>query len=202
MQQTVYIVDDDQGSRESICALVEPMNVRARAFESAEAFLDAFDPDFPGCLVTDLRMLGMSGMELLEKLHERGHRVPTIVLSGHADVPITVRAMQLGALTLLEKPCRSLELWNAIQQALELEQQQRDKSTRVRELQAKLATLTDQERQVLKMIQDGLPNKAIANRLSVSLRTVESRRKSIFEKTHTRTVAELIRVVEEAKQAQ
>jgi two-component system, LuxR family, response regulator FixJ len=144
-------------------------------------------------------MLGMSGVELLEQLDKRDIRLPTIVLSAHADVPITVRAMQLGAITLLEKPARNLELWDAIFQALETERQSREQAARVREIHRRLDTLTAQERQVLEMIVDGLPNKAIANRLLVSLRTVESRRKSVFDKTKTRTVAELARLVEESK---
>jgi two-component system, LuxR family, response regulator FixJ len=199
LRQTVFVVDDDTASRDSVMALAGSMGIEARAFESAEEFLAAYDGSQPGCLVTDLRMLGMTGVELLETLRERGVELPTIVLSGHADVPITVRAMQLGAVTLLEKPARSMELWDAIRQALERDQRRREQAGQLQEIQARLSTLTEQEQQVLDMIVAGLPNKAIANRLFVSLRTVESRRKSVFEKTKTRTVAELVRLVESVR---
>ena len=199
IQSTVYIVDDDAASRASVQALVASMDVRSRVFASAEEFLQAYDPAEPGCLVTDLRMLGMSGVELLEKLRSRGINIPTIVLSAYADVPVTVKAMQLGAVTLLEKPCRQLELWDAIRKALQVENENRARQQRMRQLRERLAALTPQEVQVLDLISQGVPNKAIAHRVNVSLRTVEARRKSIFKKTGTRSVAELVRMIEEAK---
>lgn len=196
-QPTVFIVDDDQASRESVRALVASMNVQAQLFASAEEFLDAYDPATPGCLVTDLRMLGMSGVELLEQLRARGLQLPAIVMSAFADVPVAVRSMQLGALTLLEKPCRNTELWDAIRKALELDTQRRATEQRQRAIRERLESLSPQERDVLDMIMQGVPNKAIANRLEVSLRTVEARRKNVFQKTGTRTVAELVRLINE-----
>ncbi len=196
-QPTVFIVDDDQASRESVRALVASMNVQTRLYESAEQFLADYDPSVPGCLVTDLRMLGMSGVELLEELRQRGIRIPAVVMSAYADVPNAVRSMQLGALTLIEKPCPDMALWEAIQQALEQDARERQREQRASEVARRLATLTPQERQVMDMVSQGVPNKAIAYRMQVSLRTVEARRKSVFQKTGTRTVAELVRFLSE-----
>lgn len=196
---TVFVVDDDEASRDSVRCLVEPMGVAVELFPSAEEFLDAYDPSRPGCLVTDLRMLGMSGLDLQEELSRRGIRIPTIVMSGYADVPVTVRAMQQGALTLLEKPCRGMELWDAIQKALELNQKTHAENARRREIENRLQTLTEQEQQILEAIVEGTPNKAIANTLDVSLRTVEARRKCIFQKMKTHSVAELVQAVMEVR---
>ncbi len=196
---TVFVVDDDEASRDSVRCLVEPMGVAVELFASAEEFLDAYDPSRPGCLVTDLRMLGMSGLDLQEELSRRGIRIPTIVMSGYADVPVAERAMQQGALTLLEKPCRGMELWDAIQKALELDQKTHEENARRREIEDRLQTLTEQEQEILDSIVEGTPNKAIANTLDVSLRTVEARRKSIFQKTKTHSVAELVQAVMEMR---
>jgi FixJ family two-component response regulator len=198
-QATVFVVDDDQASRESVRSLVGPMGVRSELFSSAEEFLEAYDPSRPGCLVTDLRMLGMSGVELQEKLNSMGIRIPTIVMSAYADVPVTVRAMQQGAMTLLEKPCRGMELWDAIRKALRQDAQTRQAESNRREIKQRLETLTDQEREVLDLVVSGDLNKVIAKKLDVSLRTVEARRKRIFEKTQTSTVAELVQLVMEVR---
>jgi len=192
---TVFVVDDDDGSRKSVRCLVEPMGVAVELFSSAEEFLDAYDPSQPGCLVTDLRMLGMSGLDLQEELKRRGVQIPTIVMSGYADVSVTVRAMQQGALTLLEKPCRNMELWDAIQKALELNEETHAENLRRREVEERLQALTQQEREILDSIVAGIPNKTIAKNLDISLRTVEARRKTIFQKMKTHSVAELVQAV-------
>jgi FixJ family two-component response regulator len=192
---TVFVVDDDPASRESVRALVDPMGVRTELYASAEEFLEAYDPSRTGCLVTDLRMLGMSGVELQQKLNDRGVRLPTIVVSAYADVPVTVRAMQQGALTVLEKPCRDTELWDAIRKALEQDARTRSQFLRRREIARRFEALTDGERKILDLIVQGTSNKTIAHRLDMGLRTVESRRKSIFTKTQTASVAELVELV-------
>jgi FixJ family two-component response regulator len=194
-EATVFVVDDDKASRESIRSLLWPMGVKTELYSSAEEFLDAYDPSRPGCLVTDLRMLGMSGVELQEKLNRMGISIPTIVISAYADVPVTVRAMQQGALTLLEKPCRGTELWDAIRKGLEQDAQTRKGESHRREIKQRLESLTDQEREVLDLVLSGTLNKVIAKRLDIGLRTVEARRKSIFKKMQAGTVAELVQLV-------
>ena len=194
-EATVFVVDDDEASRESVRSLVEPMGVRTELFASAEEFLETYDPARPGCLVTDLKMLGMSGVELQEQLNSRKITIPTIVISAFADVPVTVRAMQQGALTLLEKPCRGMELWNAIEKALEQDRLNRKDEAQRRDTARQLRSLTAQEKEVLDLIVTGVPNKAIANRLDIGLRTVESRRSNIFRKMGVDTVATLVSAV-------
>ena len=196
---TVFVVDDDEAGRDSVRCLVEPMGVEVGLFASAEEFLDAYDPSQPGCLVTDLKMLGMSGLELQHELNRQGINIPTIVMSAYADVSVAVRAMQQGALTLLEKPCRGMELWDAIQKALDVDQETREENERRREIEERLQTLTTQEREILESIVEGMPNKAIAKNLDISLRTVEARRKSIFQKMKTHSVAELVQAVMEVR---
>ena len=120
-EPTVFVVDDDELARTSVCMLVRSMGVRSHSFSSAEEFLDYYVPGWPGCLVTDVRMLGMSGLELQRALTARGVTLPVVVLTAYATTPLTVRAMQQGAVTLVEKPYQQDELWNAIQEALEID---------------------------------------------------------------------------------
>ncbi|MEM6329074.1 MAG: response regulator [Planctomycetota bacterium] len=195
----VYVVDDDPASREAVSLLVEEMGVPALAYDSAEAFLDAYDGHRPACLVTDVRMLRMSGLELQEELARRGQPMATIVLTAYADTQLTVRAIKNGAVTLLEKPCRDLELWDAIREGLAQDAAAAGRDQRRQELSARLAGLTPAENAVLELILAGEPNKAIAARLDVSVRTVEVRRKAIYDKMHADSVAELVRAVMQAR---
>jgi FixJ family two-component response regulator len=174
------------------------MGLPAREFPSAEAFLAEYQPGNPGCLVTDVRMLGMSGLELQEELNRRGIRLPVIVLTAHARTPLTVRAMQAGAVTLLDKPYQQDDLWDAIRRALARDAVSRAEATRRDELRANIASLTPAERTVLERIVQGQPNKLIAKQLGVSLRTVENRRQAVIEKMRADSVAELVRMVIEA----
>lgn len=196
----VYVVDDDAASREAVASLVGEMNVQARAFGSAEEFLAAYDGARPACLVTDVRMIQMSGLELQEELARRGHHLATVVLTAYAETPVTVRAMKNGAVTLLEKPCRDLELWDAIRRALAEDVQNLEHDERRAEAARRLADLTPSEQEVLTMVAQGEPNKAIATQLDISVRTVEVRRQSIFAKTGAGSVAELVRLTIEASE--
>ena len=191
----VFVVDDDQASRESICSLVSPMGITTSPFSSAEEFLKVISADDYGCVVTDLRMHGMSGVELKAQLNERGIEIPTIVLTGYADVRVTVHAMQQGAITLLEKPASGIELWDAIRSALQQDEGRRAADEARRDLHRRLQSLSDKERQVMELIVAGLPNKTVARRLDVSLRTVEARRKAIFDKMGARSLAVLVQLV-------
>lgn len=197
LEATVYVVDDDPAARESVSALVTAAGLRVQSFSSAEAFLQDHRPENPGCLVTDLRMLGMSGLELLEKLQQSDSPLPVILMSAFADVPVAVRAMQAGAVTLLEKPCRNDQLIQAIHKALARDAEQRQARTRRQEIEQRLATLTQEEYEVMQRMIAGKLNKVIASELLISLRTVETRRHKVLEKMLAESLAELVRMVVE-----
>ncbi len=196
---TVFIVDDEEQPRASVCALVRSMGLEAQSFGSAEAFLKVDDVERPGCLVTDVRMFGMSGIELLEELAKRRSVLPVIVLTAYAHTPLTVRAMRAGAVTILDKPYHDDELWDAIRTALVKNKLLRQKRERRDEIQRRMASLTESEREVLELVVEGAPNKVIAGRLDVSVRTVENRRREVFNKMQAQSVAELVRLVMEAR---
>ena len=197
-EPTVFVVDDDELMRTSICALARSMGVRAEAFRSAEEFLENYVDGRPGCLVTDVRMLGMSGLELQEKLRELDVQLPVIVMTAHATTPLTVRAMQGGALTLLEKPFEENELWDAIRKALAKDAEQRATHEHRRELRRRVERLTPVQREVMDLIVAGKSNKWIAQELDVGIRTVESRRREVFERMQAESLAELVRLAIEA----
>lgn len=196
---TVFVVDDDEHARKSVCALVRSMGIPAEPFASAEEFLDKYAEDRPGCLVTDYRMLGMNGLELHEELVRRQVLLPFIVLTGHARTSLAVRAMRSGAVTMLDKPYADDDLWVAIRQALAVDAARRDVQVRRRELRGRLNALTSGERQVLDLLTAGKPNKQIARELQVSVRTVEHRRHEILRKTEVGSLSELFRLVIEAE---
>lgn len=198
---TVFVVDDDAAARDSVISLVSPMDVPTRAFSSAEEFLDVVTPRDYGCVVTDLRLVGMSGVDLKAELNDRGIELPTIVLTGYADVRVAVHAMQLGAITLLEKPARGIELWDLLQSALERDGQRRTANASQRDIRRRMESLSEKEREVMEYIVAGLPNKTVARRLDVSLRTVESRRKAVFDKLGARSLAALVQLVMQAEAA-
>jgi FixJ family two-component response regulator len=192
---TVYIVDDDQQARESVSALVRSMGLNTELFSSAEEFLEQVDKDDRGCVITDLRMLGMSGVELQDALRQREIRLPVILITAYPRTSITVRAMKHGAITLLEKPYEDDDLWDAVRDGLQLDEQQRDKQDRLLEIRKRLELLSDKEHEVIDMMVEGTANKVIAKRLDVSIRTVENRRHDIFEKMQAQSLAELVRMV-------
>ncbi|TWT77683.1 Response regulator protein TmoT [Posidoniimonas polymericola] len=197
--ETVFIVDDDEAIREAVASLVGEMGVHCECFGSAEEFLEKYDGRRPACLVTDVRMLRMSGLELQEELNNLGWRIATVVLTAYAETPVTVRAIKNGAVTLLEKPCRNLELWDAIRNALAQDQENFEADRQRSEISQRLESLTPSESRVMELVVAGEPNKAIANKLELSVRTVEVRRQSIFAKLGAGSVAELVRLVVEAK---
>jgi FixJ family two-component response regulator len=191
---TVFVIDDDQAARESVVALVSLRGLNAKAFASAEDFLQQFDPSQAGCIVVDVRMAGMSGIQLLQHLQTRRSTLPVIVITGYADVPMAVKAMQAGALTFLEKPCQEQELWQAIQQALDREQAMAAQRKQRADIEARLASLTEDEVAVLRKLLEGLPNKRIAVDLDIGLRTVELRRSNIMKKMGASSLPELVRM--------
>lgn len=194
----VFVVDDAAASREATAALVREMGVESETFASAEEFLESYAGQRPACLVTDVRMLRMSGLELQEELLNRDASMATVVLTAYADTRVTVRAIKNGAITLLEKPCHELELWDAIRSGLAQDAVRVARDERRRDLRARLAKLTPNERSVLELIVAGEPNKTIAFQLGVSVRTVETRRQQVFQKMGAESFAELVRLAIES----
>ena len=189
----VYVVDDDQQVRKAVVALVSAMGVASEEFASAEEFLEAYEGHRPACVVTDIRMLGMSGLELQEALAERGYNLSIVVLTAFATTPTTVRAMRNGAVTLMEKPCDDDVLWDAIRTGLASDVKNSELAKHRGSIHERLATLTPKERQVLEYIVAGDANKVIARKLDVSIRTVENHRQKIFQKMKADSLAELVR---------
>lgn len=189
----VYLVDDDEAVCDSMRWLLEGNGFDVRSFLSAEAFLAAFDPVPAACLVLDVRMKGMSGVELHDELIRRGERIPLIFMTGHGDVPMAVERMKLGAVDFLEKPFDDRKLCRTVANALSQAQASRaahEESERDRQL---LERLTPRERQVVHLIGQGRLNKQIADDLSISIKTVEAHRANIMEKFEVRTMADLMR---------
>jgi len=195
----IYVVDDDQQSRKAVLTLVQTMGVPAESFASAEEFLEAYDGHRPACLVTDVRMLGMSGLELQERLHELKITISVVVLTAFASTHTTVRAMRNGALTLMEKPCDDDELWDAIRMGLAADLQNWESDRQRSEVRQRIGSLTPKEHQVLECIVAGDANKVVARKLDVSVRTIENHRHKIFQKMKADSLAELVRMALESK---
>ena len=191
---TIFVVDDDDAARESVVALVSSKGLRAKGFANAEAFLSAFDPAVKGCLVVDVRMQGMTGLQLVEHLAARNHKLPVVVITGYADVPMAVRAMQIGAVTFLEKPCHEQELWQAIERALEIEERHQLERSQQAEVAARIESLTEEETAVFRMLLAGKVNKRIAVELDLGLRTVEARRSTVMKKMQATSLPDLVRM--------
>jgi two-component system, LuxR family, response regulator FixJ len=194
LEQQIFIVDDDKNSRDSVAALVGTMNLATQRFASAEDFLNVFFGQ-PGCLVCDYRLPGLSGTELLANLMERDLMIPTVVVSAFAEVPVAVEAMQRGAIAMLEKPYLENDMWNLVRTALRLDAGRRNERVERHRVRALIECLTNEERLVMDSIVDGLTNKTIAFRLDSSLRTVETRRRSVYDKLNVDCVAQLVKLV-------
>ena len=190
----IYIVDDDAAVRESIVALLKLRDLETRAFDSAEAFLRKADLGQSGCVVLDIRMSGMSGLELLAHLREKGSQLPVIMVTAHADIPTAVKAMKQGADTFLEKPCSETELWSAVEEVLNRDRQHHTQQRLIADIKTRLGELSPDELQVYKMLVDGLQNKQVASRLGIGLRTVELRRSTLMKKMQANSFSELVRM--------
>jgi len=191
-EQTVFVVDDDAAVRDSIQELVGSVGLQTEGYASADAFLKDFRPQRPGCLVLDVRMAGMSGLVLQERLNELEALIPVIVLTGHGDVPMAVQAMGNGAVDFIQKPYREQALLDSINAALARDAAARRSSVAADDNEQRLATLTDREREVLGQILSGLTSKEIARELAVSPRTVDAHRKNLLRKLGTGSVKELM----------
>lgn len=193
--RAVYVIDDDALVRSSMQALLSTFNVDVFDFESANSFLHWLPSSPRGVVITDLRMLGMSGLDLLAELSARKCHMPVIVVTAHADVPLTVRLMREGAITVLEKPYSPEQLRIVVNHALELESERAPLAERAIVAEKQLLTLSEGELDVLRLVRQGLLNKEIANMLGVSMRTVENRRSNLLKKMGADSVPELIRTV-------
>ncbi|HEX4143499.1 MAG TPA: response regulator [Pirellulales bacterium] len=191
----VFVVDDDPAARDSVAALVKSKGVQVRVFASGEEFLASLDPGLFGCVVADVRMTGISGLELQSALNQRNVSLPVIIITGFGDIPTAVRAMKAGASTFLAKPCRAEELWASIQKALRDAAEIHEAEDRAGRARARLATLTPEERQVMRLMLVGKTNKMIATELDFGLRTIELRRANIMRKMEADTFADLVRLI-------
>ena len=189
----VFIVDDDEAVRDSLRWLLEANGYRVRAFVSAESFLDNYDPNQGGVLVCDVRMPGMSGLELQEQLIARKVPLPIVFITGHGDVPMAVTTMKKGAVDFLEKPFNEIDLRDIVARMFEQASQLASRSQAQRDHDAMLARLTAREQQVLERIVAGRLNKQIADDLGISIKTVEAHRANIMEKLEVTTVANLMK---------
>jgi two-component system response regulator FixJ len=192
---TVFVVDDDQAVRDSLQQLLQAVGLRVQTYGSARDFLAAYRPDTPGCLVLDIRMPGMGGLDLQAQLVQEGIQLPIIFLTGHGDVPAAVRALKAGAMDFLQKPVNSQSLLDLVQRAIRRDAETRATSAEQAQITRRLATLTAREREVLDMMVAGKANKVIAVELAISERTVEFHRGKIMKKTRTRSLAELVNMV-------
>ena len=195
----VYVVDDDEAVRDSLSLLLKAVGLTGQTFSSAAEFLNDYDPEQHGCLVADIRMPGMSGLDLQDELNRRGAQLPLIFITGHGDVPMAVDAMKSGALDFIEKPFRDQDLLDRVQQALAWDKERRIENLKTLAIRERLATLTPRETEVMECVVQGQANKVIAMDLGVSQRTVEIHRARVMEKMAVRSVAKLVRAVEAAK---
>jgi len=191
-QQTVFIIDDDAAVRDSIQELVESVGLRAQCYASGQAFLDGFQPQRSGCLVLDVRMAGMSGLLLQQKLDELGAEIPIIIITGHGDVPMAVCALQAGAADFIQKPYRDQLLLDSINNALAADAATRRSAAGRDDLDQHLAALTKREREVLDKLLEGGSSKQIARDLGISPRTVEAHRHNLLHKLKVGSVKEFI----------
>ena len=191
---TIFVVDDDEGVRNSIRFLLKSVGLTTRTLASAGEFLETYKPRQPGCLVLDVRMPGMSGLELQQQLNLRGAIIPVIFITGHGDIPMAVEAMQHGAFDFLQKPFRDQDLIDRIQRALERDSHNRAALAQHDRIRARFDSLTPREREVLALMTRGKPNKVMAAELGVSQRTVEIHRARVMEKTGAASLAQLVRM--------
>ncbi len=191
---TVFVVDDDSAMRNSLRWLIESIGMPVEVFGSADEFLQRYVPGRAGCLLLDVRMPGMSGLELQEYLNQHQIHIPVIIITGHGDVHMAVRAMKAGADDFIEKPFNDELLLDAIRDAMQRDREYRDSQAVRAEIAARLATLTPREHEVMGMVTEGRSNKEIANLLGVSSKTIEAHRARVMEKMAARSLAELVRM--------
>ena len=192
--QLVYVIDDDEAVRDSMCMLLESADLPYRCFDSADHFFAARDGSERGCLVLDIRMPGMTGLELQARLAQIGSSLPIIFITGHGDVPMAVEAMRQGALDFLRKPVNEEHFLERIASALDKESGSWHQKLDREQTRQRIDSLTEREHEVFQLVADGLANKAIASKLGISERTVEVHRAQVMKKLDARTLAQLVRI--------
>jgi FixJ family two-component response regulator len=192
LQATVFVVDDDAAMRDSMYWLLESVSLAVRMFSSANDFLSAGDLCQPGCILLDVRMPGMSGMELLEQLKGHGILQPVIIITGHGDVPMAVRALKHGAFDFIQKPFNGQELLDRVNAALKLDRENRQHHKEIEGLRSHFDILTVREREIMELVVAGYSSKIIGKKLGISSRTVDIHRSNIMKKLNVRSIAELV----------
>ena len=198
-ESTVFVVDDDDAVRESLAFLLKSVGLKVESFSSAQDFLKSYNPARAGCLVLDIRMPGMSGLELQEKLKQMESMLPIIFITGHGDVPMAVKAIKAGAADFVQKPFRDQELIDRIREVLEEDASARVEKLQKAEILKRIDSLTEREREVMEQVVDGKANKVVAIDLNVSQRTVEIHRANVMDKMKARSLAQLVRLVMKAR---
>ena len=192
--QTVFIVDDDEGVRDGLSLLLATVGQSCELYECGQEFLDAYDDSKRGCLLLDIRMPRMTGLDLQKKLLDRGSRLPIIFITGHGDIPMAVEAMRRGALDFIRKPFREHDLLERINEALDIDEDSHRKERYRQEVAERLSKLSEREREVFDRVADGQMNKVIAGDLGISERTVEVHRGQVMKKLSVKTLAQLVRI--------
>src|SRR5262245_1204316 len=195
-QPVVFVIDDDASVRRGVAELLGSVGIGVHAFESAQEFLGSKRPDAPGCIVLDVRLRGASGLEFQNTLHKLGILLPVVFISGHSDIPISVRAMKSGAFEFLTKPLREQELLDAVHAAIERDRARRQEAALVAELQARFDSLTLREREVMTLIVASSGNEEIAAELGLSEMTVKVHRSHVMQKMRARSVVDLVRMAD------
>ena len=190
----IFVVDDDEAVRLSTEMLIRSMGLRVESFDSAAEFLEDFDPQQPGCVILDIRMPGMSGLELQEHLNKIKASIPIVFVTGHGDVPMAVKAMKAGAVDFIQKPFRDQELIDRVHAALDEDREKRQESAVRAEINARIKALTSREFEVMGLVVEGKPNKEVAFDLGLSPRTVEIHRARVMQKMRAGSLAALVRM--------
>jgi len=194
--ETVFIVDDDSAICSGLCDLIESAGLKTQSYSSAEEFFESWNPGMAGCLVLDVRLPGMSGMELHAKLVESDIFIPVIIMTGHGDMPMVRKALKAGAIEFLIKPFRDEELLQAVELAFALDRNQRRADQLVNSIQARAEKLSERERQVMNLVTAGLTNRQIAEKLYLSIVTIKLHRRQVMKKMQAESLADLVRMSE------
>jgi RNA polymerase sigma factor (sigma-70 family) len=195
----VFVVDDDPSVRSSLKFLISSEGLQVESFDSADSFLRRKPPDAPTCLVLDVRLRGLSGLDFQHELAAKNIRIPIVFITGHGDIPMTVKAMKAGAIEFLTKPFRDQDLLDAVRIALERDRARREQEKEVADLQQRFKSLTPREQEVISMVASGMLNKQIAGQLGAAENTVKVHRSRAMEKMHAQSFAELVRMIEKLK---